>query len=458
MTMWFGPMKFSELWFDGFKQNNIYDTGAIGQKRPSPYLFPMTNEYRNIQYALDDGPGLGNLAITGSYGVDAGWPEDDGQKVMGFTWYRDTPEGVKRYYVVRPDHLSAAAADCRIRTNWRLAICETKYGDLNLRFRQNNNNKGAVFVRDDLPSAQMSMKMEQTNGPKVVLDGSHSYTVHFLGEIPGDIKVTGEGMETGDVLRVGFCLPRDASFRISSFWPHRLNGASSFTKVESLQELDEQSSELDGKKYYYDDTTGMLYYKFINIKDRSPEEWNSCADGKCPYLNIYVDSGTLSDADCRQRLYGDKLNMPKPDIPTYDDVIPANGASVPPEGWGAGVTRPFTTRDVVDGGLSDWTKWSKCSVTCGVGIMKRERRCDNPRPANGGKVCEGTLFEEKACLDKECPIDGQFTEWASWGQCIKTDGCAGFSSRERTCSNPAPSHEGTYCSGALEEVKPCTVC
>jgi hypothetical protein len=51
-------------------------------------------------------------------------------------------------------------------------------------------------VRDDLPSAQMSMKMEQTNGPKVVLDGSHSYTVHFLGEIPGDIKVTGEGMET----------------------------------------------------------------------------------------------------------------------------------------------------------------------------------------------------------------------------------------------------------------------
>jgi hypothetical protein len=55
MTMWFGPMKFSELWFDGFQQNNIYDTGAIGQKRPSPYLFPMTNEYRNIQYALDDG-------------------------------------------------------------------------------------------------------------------------------------------------------------------------------------------------------------------------------------------------------------------------------------------------------------------------------------------------------------------------------------------------------------------
>lgn len=55
VTMWFGPTKFSELWFDGFKQNGIYDTGAIGLKRDSPYLFPMTNEYRNIQYACDDG-------------------------------------------------------------------------------------------------------------------------------------------------------------------------------------------------------------------------------------------------------------------------------------------------------------------------------------------------------------------------------------------------------------------
>ena len=50
-------------------------------------------------------------------------------------------------------------------------------------------------MRHDLPSAQVSMKMEQTNGPQVVLDGSHSYTVHFLGEIPGEIKMTGEGME-----------------------------------------------------------------------------------------------------------------------------------------------------------------------------------------------------------------------------------------------------------------------
>ncbi|XP_045197941.2 cell surface hyaluronidase-like [Mercenaria mercenaria] len=458
VTMWFGPTKFSELWLDGFEQNDLYDTGAIGLKRDSPYLFPMTNEFRDIQHAFDDGPGLSNLAITGTFGVNPGWPDDDGQKVTGFTWYRNMPEGVRRYYVVRPDHLSAAADDCKVRSNWRLAICETKYGDLKLRLRKADKNKGAVYVRDDLPSAQVTMKMEFTNGPQVVLDGSRSYTVHFLGEIPGEMRIKGEGMEIGDVLRVGFCLPKDAVFRISSFWPYRLRSADYFTKVNSLEELDAESSELDGKKYFYDDSTGMLYYKFINNKDRGPNEWNSCADGKCPYLNIYVDSGTMDDADCRERLYGDKLNMPKPALPTFDDVLPATGASVPPQGWGAGVTRPFTTRDVVDGGLSDWTGWSRCSVSCGDGTQRRIRKCDTPRPQNGGKDCEGPLKEEKPCFDKACPIDGDFSEWTTWGECQKTDDCAGFSRRTRECSNPEPRHGGIYCTGAVDEVQPCTVC
>lgn len=36
------------------------------------------------------------------------------------------------------------------------------------------------------------------------------------------------------------------------------------------------------------------------------------------------------------------------------------------------------------------------------GLQKRVRRCDNPRPANGGKDCEGSLKEDRPCSDKEC--------------------------------------------------------
>ncbi|KAI8516513.1 hypothetical protein Bbelb_050940 [Branchiostoma belcheri] len=60
----------------------------------------------------------------------------------------------------------------------------------------------------------------------------------------------------------------------------------------------------------------------------------------------------------------------------------------------------------VDGGWSDWTPWSACSVTCGVGTQTRDRTCTNPPPANynGGAGCGGVDQETQDC-DTEvlCP-------------------------------------------------------
>lgn len=57
----------------------------------------------------------------------------------------------------------------------------------------------------------------------------------------------------------------------------------------------------------------------------------------------------------------------------------------------------------VDGGLSEWTEWTKCSTSCGTGIIARERTCTNPVPRGKGKPCDGELTESKPCLIKECP-------------------------------------------------------
>ncbi|XP_078661576.1 polycystin-1-like protein 2 [Branchiostoma floridae x Branchiostoma belcheri] len=58
----------------------------------------------------------------------------------------------------------------------------------------------------------------------------------------------------------------------------------------------------------------------------------------------------------------------------------------------------------VDGGWSDWSPWSACSVTCGVGTQTRDRTCTNPSPANGGAGCYGLDQETQDC-DTEvlCP-------------------------------------------------------
>ena len=41
----------------------------------------------------------------------------------------------------------------------------------------------------------------------------------------------------------------------------------------------------------------------------------------------------------------------------------------------------------VHGNWGAWTKFHKCSVSCGGGKKLRTRSCDNPSPSNGGSQC-----------------------------------------------------------------------
>jgi hypothetical protein len=62
----------------------------------------------------------------------------------------------------------------------------------------------------------------------------------------------------------------------------------------------------------------------------------------------------------------------------------------------------------VDGGWSSWSQWSSCDVTCGNGLLLRQRTCNNPTPQNGGLDCPGHKIEKKSCSLQLCP--GKFIE------------------------------------------------
>lgn len=52
---------------------------------------------------------------------------------------------------------------------------------------------------------------------------------------------------------------------------------------------------------------------------------------------------------------------------------------------GACVKRDLEKLRTVNGGWGQWMDFGECSRTCGGGIRKSYRECDNPRPSNGGK-------------------------------------------------------------------------
>ncbi|XP_070557592.1 A disintegrin and metalloproteinase with thrombospondin motifs 9-like [Ptychodera flava] len=57
----------------------------------------------------------------------------------------------------------------------------------------------------------------------------------------------------------------------------------------------------------------------------------------------------------------------------------------------------------VNGGWSDWERYSECSRTCGGGVKSATRKCANPVPQNGGKYCLGRRTKFRSCNTRPCP-------------------------------------------------------
>ncbi|KAK2571146.1 Thrombospondin-2, partial [Acropora cervicornis] len=80
-----------------------------------------------------------------------------------------------------------------------------------------------------------------------------------------------------------------------------------------------------------------------------------------------------------------------------------------------------------------WTSWGSCSRTCGGGNQERQRI--------------GTwILETRPCNKNNCPIDGGWSDWSKWSHCTKN--VNGIQMRTRQCVNPKPQFGGKLCTGA----------
>ncbi|XP_021367259.1 uncharacterized protein LOC110459366 isoform X2 [Mizuhopecten yessoensis] len=100
----------------------------------------------------------------------------------------------------------------------------------------------------------------------------------------------------------------------------------------------------------------------------------------------------------------------------------------------------------VDGGWSQWSYYGGCSATCGEGVQKWIRSCNNPTPLNGGFICAGSNISRGICNERICPIYGGWSPWMSYGPCSVTCG-EGVQTEKRLCNNPTPQYGGSACAG-----------
>ncbi|XP_048244666.1 A disintegrin and metalloproteinase with thrombospondin motifs adt-1-like isoform X2 [Haliotis rufescens] len=114
----------------------------------------------------------------------------------------------------------------------------------------------------------------------------------------------------------------------------------------------------------------------------------------------------------------------------------------------------------VDGGWSTWADADidGCSDTCGGGtkIRTRQRECTNPAPSGGGEFCQGdaTLTDELTCNTLDCPVDGGWTNWTVTSVSRCTQSCGGGQRQvvsQRSCTDPEPAFGGEPCEGDQSE-------
>ncbi|XP_039512123.1 SCO-spondin [Pimephales promelas] len=108
--------------------------------------------------------------------------------------------------------------------------------------------------------------------------------------------------------------------------------------------------------------------------------------------------------------------------------------------------------DCFDCVLSPWTSWSRCSVSCGLGSLFRQRNI--VRDARPGGSCGGAQFDSRPCFIRACPVDGQWSDWTPWSDCGVSCG-GGLMVRNRSCSNPPPKNGGRDCDGMSRQTHAC---
>ncbi|CAI5789335.1 SCO-spondin [Podarcis lilfordi] len=196
--------------------------------------------------------------------------------------------------------------------------------------------------------------------------------------------------------------------------------------------------------------------------------WQECADGpaSCAELSAVPSANETCHAGCycpNSTFLLNNLCVPEEDCPCALDGLLYGPGDVVTKGCENCTCLSGRVRNCsraacgdVNGQWSEWTPWSECSASCGLGLRNRYHFCTDPAPSGMGLPCLGPEREDKPCQAQPCARNGGWGAWSPWTDCTASCG-GGMRSRARACDTPAPQGGGDYCEGVPTQVEGCSL-
>ncbi|XP_035675909.1 cell surface hyaluronidase-like [Branchiostoma floridae] len=216
-------------------------------------------------------------------------------------------------YLVGPDNYLVRNPGCVEKPDWIGLVCRGEYASL---FINTNHQRNRMSMyRDEYPDNPVTLETPFTTTyymPVVMLD--KSYTVHWDGKAPEEINVYPINFDSGDWVRVGFCYPPGTNFKVTyqlrTQVPWAIVYEEDVSSVSSLAEIDGG----DGKLYYFEESTSLLFLKVRANYDREGHDY--CSHMGCERIVISATMTSDVVSDCTATAYPKYSLTPTETVPS----------------------------------------------------------------------------------------------------------------------------------------------
>ncbi|XP_019623379.1 PREDICTED: transmembrane protein 2-like, partial [Branchiostoma belcheri] len=337
-----GPVLAESCTFKNFAAAPQYDRWS------SAIAFKLKNNWQTATKSNLTGIKYENVQTRVFFGgKDLAWfgtNDRDGDKTSVFHDADGSTSGYLDSYVVAKDNYLVRNPGCLEKPEWGGYVCSGNYAQLFIHVEQPANLLMSM-VRDEYPDQPLVLQGPRSQGPNgkqkyqpaVMLE--KSYTIHWDGRAPAQIIIYPINFDSEDWLRLGLCYPPGTIFRVSyqleKRVPYAIVHDEEIHPVSSLNAVDGG----DGKMFYFEESTGLLFLKVRANYDREGHTY--CSHMGCERIIITATMTSDAVSDCTAAAYPKYSLTPTETVPMPSFLSLVNDCT------GCGAPEPVVSDDNV---------------------------------------------------------------------------------------------------------------